>query len=109
MSRPQQVVDIGERGFRERAQRLAFDDDELVLAHALHPHAVGGKLAVGRGVGAEREQRGVLIRRGDGGGDVHGDFRVSCKIHLPAVLGRFHRYWKPRLAQPIAIWPPSGK
>ena len=49
------MVDIGERRFRERAQRLAFDDDELVLARAFHPHALGGELAVGRGVAAERE------------------------------------------------------
>jgi hypothetical protein len=69
------VVDIGEGRFRERAQRLAFDHDELVPARAFDPHAIGGELAVRRGVATEREQRGVLIRRGDFGVGGHGDFR----------------------------------
>src|SRR5262249_58794944 len=64
VARPQQVVDIGERRFRERAQRLAFDHDELVFARAFQPYAIGGELAVGRGVATEREQRGGAVRRG---------------------------------------------
>ena len=72
---------IGRNFFRAALDRdtdfelVAFNDDELVLARAFHPHALGGELAVGRGVAAERKQRGVLIRWGDGSGRVHGDLR----------------------------------
>src|SRR6266508_1715146 len=70
--RAQQMVDIGERRLGEQAQRLALDDDELVLARAFHPHAVGVELTVGRPIGAEREQRRMLVRRGNLGVGCHG-------------------------------------
>jgi hypothetical protein len=69
------MVDVGERRLRQHAQRLALDDDELVLAGALQAHAVGAELAVGRAVGAQREKGRVLVRRGgDVGGGGHDDF-----------------------------------
>src|SRR5262249_60228185 len=87
--RPQQVVDVGERRFRERAQRLAFDDDEVMAAHALRAHAIGGELAVGRGVGAQREKRGGLLRRGGGGGGGAWGFLVLGEPTSRGVFGGF--------------------
>ena len=59
------MVDVGKRGLRERAQRLAGDDDDLLAHDRLHAHAVGGELAVGRCVGAERKQRRVTVGRAE--------------------------------------------
>ena len=73
MPGPQQMINVAEGGFGERAQRLAFDHHELSAAHALEPHALARELAIGRLVLAEREQRRMLIGRGDLGGGVHGD------------------------------------
>ncbi len=48
MSRPQQVVDVGEGGLGERTQCLAGNHDDLLPHDLLHPHAVERNLAVGR-------------------------------------------------------------
>jgi len=48
MRGPQQVVDVGERGLGERAQRLAGHHDDLLAHDFLHAHPIGGNLAVGR-------------------------------------------------------------
>jgi hypothetical protein len=51
-------------------------DHHHLLAHdLLDPHALGRDLAIDGLVGPQRKQRGVLVRRGDGGrrkGGVHG-------------------------------------
>ena len=43
----QQMIDVGERRLRERAQRLARDDDDVLAHDALDAQAVGRDLAVG--------------------------------------------------------------
>ncbi len=63
MRRAQQVIDVGERGLRERPHRLMRDDQHLPPEDGLDAHAVRGELAVGGGVLAEREQRGVAVGR----------------------------------------------
>jgi hypothetical protein len=68
---PQQMIDVGKRGLRKDAQRVAPDHDDILAHDPLDPHAVGGKLAVGRGVPAGGKQRGVLVGR-DGDGSIHG-------------------------------------
>ena len=77
----QQMIDVGEGGLRQRAQRLARHHQHLLAHRALDADAQGaagrtinGELAVGRFVLAERKQRGVLIggRRVSGEGGVHG-------------------------------------
>jgi hypothetical protein len=78
MVRPQEMIDVGERRLRQCAQRFALDDDELMISGALHPHAVGGQLAIARRILAEREQRRVFVRGGDLGGCVHGDPGLEC-------------------------------
>ena len=69
----QQMIDVGERGLRQRAERLARHDQHLLAHDALDAHAVGD-FAVGRWVLAEGEERGVLVGGcwvgGEGG--VHG-------------------------------------
>ena len=77
MPRPQIMIDVAERGLRERPQRLARHHQHVLAQHLLDPHALGRDLLVGRGVRAERKQRRVLVGRngfwsGDGGGGVHG-------------------------------------
>ncbi len=74
MRGPQQMIDVDEGGLGERAQRLARHDQHVVAHDFFDAHAVGGELAVGRVVRAEREQRACACR-GDGGrgdGGVHG-------------------------------------
>ena len=80
MPRPQIMIDVAERGLRQRPQRLARHHQHVLAQHLLDPHAVGGDLLVRRGVRAQRKQRRVLVGRngfriGDGGGGVHGDAR----------------------------------
>ena len=69
MRRAQQMIDVGERRLSQRAERLARHHQHVFAQHALDPHALGGDLAVGRLILAEREQRRVLIRRGRMGGE----------------------------------------
>ena len=70
----QQMIDVGEGGFRQRPQRLARHHQHFLAQHPLDAQPVGGDFAVGRRVLAEREQRGVLVRRRRVGGEggVHG-------------------------------------
>ena len=70
----QQMIDIGERGFGQRAQRLARHHQHFFAQDFFDAQAVCGDFAVGRCVLAEREERGVLVGgRGVGGeGGVHG-------------------------------------
>src|SRR5215218_501793 len=91
------MVDIRERRLGEHAQRLVLDDDELVLAGAFDPHALAAELAVGRGVGAEWEQRRVLVGRGDLGMDTHG---------RTILLGSFPRKREP-IFQRRWLWVPA--
>ena len=68
----QQVIDIGKRRLRQRAERLARHHQHVLAHDALDAHAIGD-LAVRRGVVAEGEERGVLVggRRVGGEGGVH--------------------------------------
>jgi hypothetical protein len=67
------MVDVGEGGLRECAERFVRHDQHLLAHDALDLHAVGD-FAVGRWVFAQREERGVLVGgcwvAGEGG--VHG-------------------------------------
>ena len=73
MRRAQQMIDVDERGLRQRAHRLVRDDDDVLAHHFLDPHALAGDFPIRRGVLAERKQRRVLVGRDRGGdGDVHG-------------------------------------
>ena len=76
------MIDVGERGLAERAQRLVADHQH-VLAHYLFDLDAGDiELAIRRLVRTERKQRRVVIGR-DGGrrdGGVHG----------------FDPYWQPK-------------
>src|SRR3977135_4442295 len=72
------MIDVAERGFAERPQRLARHYQHVPAQDLLDPHALGRDLLVRRGVLAERKQRRVLVGRnggwiGDGGGGVHGE------------------------------------
>src|SRR5262249_50562409 len=78
---------------RQRAERLALDHDHVAAHDLFDAHAVGGQLAVWRVVLAEREQRRVLVGRGDLGGGVHEDSGFSAP--------------RPR-RQPLTIGWPSG-
>jgi hypothetical protein len=77
MRRPQQMIDVGEGGFRERAQRLARHHQDLLAHDFLDADAVSGDLAVGRRVLAERKQRRVLVWRGRMCGKVRGAFMLA--------------------------------
>ena len=74
MRRAQQMIDVGERGLRERAHRLMRDDQHFTAEDGFDAHALGGELAIGGGVLAEREQRRVAVGRERMGreGGVHG-------------------------------------
>src|SRR4029079_7596459 len=74
MRRTQEVVDVGERRLRQHPQRVARDDQNLFVQHALDAQPVGGEFSVRRLVLAEREQRRVPVggRRVGGEGSVHG-------------------------------------
>ncbi len=91
MAGPQVMVDVAERGLRQRPQRLARHHQHVPAQHLLDPHAVGRDLLVGRGVGPERKQRGVPVGRhglgvGKGGGGVHGlARRLGAAREAPAV------------------------
>ena len=75
MRRAQQMIDVGEGGLGQRAQRLVRDHQHVLAHHLLDRDAADVELAIGRLVGAERKQRRVVVR-GDGGGwgdgGVHG-------------------------------------
>ncbi len=78
MPRPQIVIDVTERGFGERAQRLPRHHQHVLAQHLLDPDALARDLLVGRGIRAKREQGRVLVGRnglllvGKGGRGVHG-------------------------------------
>ncbi len=61
MARPQQMVGVDRGGFSQRADRLAVDDEEFVVAHLLRAHALRRDEAIGGLVLAEREEGAVLI------------------------------------------------
>ena len=98
------MVDVDEGRLGERAQRLARDHQHLAAHRVLDPHALGGELAVGRGVLAERKQRRVLVGRDDLGGGVHrGDSGYD-----PVVISGFRRPAKRQLHRsftPPRHWP----
>ena len=56
MRRAQKMIDVGEGGLRQRAQRLALDHQHVAAHDFFDAHALVGELAVGRLVGAEREE-----------------------------------------------------
>jgi len=87
----QEMIDVVERGFRERAHRLMGDDEHLAAEHRLDAYAVGGELAVGRGVRPEREERRVTVRRDDGGsqGGVHGKSWHLLQRSIAAFVTHF--------------------
>ena len=62
MPRPQIMVDVAERGLRQRPQRLARHHQHVLAQHLLDPHAFGGDLLVGRGVGAQAETAACACR-----------------------------------------------
>ncbi len=70
--RAQQMIDVGERGLAERAQRLVADHQHVLAHHLLDLHAADIELAIGRLVGAERKQRRVMV--GGRGSGVRGAF-----------------------------------
>ena len=78
----QQMIDVGESGFRQRAQRLARHHQHLLAQDLFDAQTVGGDFAVGRGVLAEREERGVLVggRWMGGEGGVHGGLRIGRNL-----------------------------
>ena len=81
------MIDVGEGGLRERAQRLVLDHQHVAAQDLLHPHTLVGELAIGRLVGAEREQRRVVVGRqriGDGG--VHGGLLPGLKLPVPLTM-----------------------
>ena len=63
MAGPQIMIDVAERGLRQRPQRLARHHQHVLAQHLLDPHALGRDLLVGRGVRPERKQRRVLVGR----------------------------------------------
>ena len=63
MRRAQQMIDVVERGLRQRAQGFARHHQHVFAHDALDAHAVGCDFPVRRIVLAERKQRRVLIRR----------------------------------------------
>jgi hypothetical protein len=71
------VIDVDIGSFRQRPDRLARDHHHLAAAELLDPHALGGELAVGRLVLAEREQGGVLVGGDGDDGGVHGDQPIA--------------------------------
>ena len=71
--RAQQMIDVGEGGLGERAQRLVADHQHVFAHDLLDADAADVELAVGRLVGPEREQGRVVVR-GDGGGWGKGAF-----------------------------------
>ncbi len=78
MTGPQIMIDVAERGLRQRPQRLARHHQHVPAQHLLDPHAFGRDFLVRRGVLAERKQRRVLVGWngfwvGKSGGDVHGN------------------------------------
>ena len=48
MRRTQEMIDVGEGGFGERAQSFARHHQHLFAEHALDPQPLGGDLAIGR-------------------------------------------------------------
>jgi hypothetical protein len=87
MRRTQEVVDVGERRLRQHPQRVARDDQNLFVQHALDAQPVGGEFSVRRLVLAEREQRRVPVggRRVGGEGSVHGmKSNMECRGSNPA-------------------------
>ncbi len=72
--RPQQMIDVGEGGLGQRAQRLGRDHQHVAAHDFFHAHAGGAELSVRRLVRPEREERGVGVGRRDRGcdGGVHG-------------------------------------
>src|SRR5262249_28986299 len=68
----QQMIDVDEGGFRERAQHLAPDDEHVAPHGLLDSHAIPGTLAIGRAVRAEWQPRRWLVGRSCRNGSVHG-------------------------------------
>lgn len=65
------------------------DDQHLSAEDGLDPHAVAGDLAIGGGVRAELEQRGVFVWREGVGreGGVHGETASQrCRGEVSAYL-----------------------
>ena len=48
MRRTQEMIDVGEGGFRERTQRFARHHQHLFAEHALDAQPLGGDFAIGR-------------------------------------------------------------
>ena len=68
MPRPQIMVDVAERGLRQRPQRLARHHQHVLAQHVFDPHALGGDLPVRRGVGARAGTAGCACRAERAGG-----------------------------------------
>ena len=94
--RAQQMIDVGEGGLGERAQRLVADHQHVLAHHLFDAHAADVELAVGRLVRPERKQRRVVVR-GDGGGwgegGVHGEplLSVRYKYHYISLANAINR------------------
>ena len=79
------MIDVGERRLAQRPHRLMRDDQHLAPEDGFHPDAVGGELAIGGGVLAQREERRVLVGRdgsGRGDGGVHGGTNLVIAASL---------------------------
>ncbi len=81
----EQMIDVGERRLRQRAERVAGHHQYFFAQHELDPHALGGDLAVRRLILAKREQRRVLVgrRRMGGKGGVHS--ALPCRDRLAVI------------------------
>jgi len=83
MRRAQQMIDVVERGLRQRAQGFARHHHDVFAHDSFDAHAqicaVRCDFPVRRVVLADRKQRRVLIwrRRMSADGDVHAKFRLG--------------------------------
>ena len=82
VTRPQQMIDVGECRLRQRPQRLALHNQHIAARSTVSSRTpVAGELAVRGAVLPERKQRRVPIRRhSDGNGGVHFMLQVAYPI-----------------------------
>ena len=109
----QQMIDVGERGLRQRAERLARHHQHLLAHDASRRARRRRDLAVGRRVLAERKQRRVLIggRRVGGEGGVHGIQCAGFHLQIARSEAIFQALSAPRCyrrAQSACIEPPGS-
>jgi hypothetical protein len=77
------VVDVGEGGLGQRAQRLVLDDQHVAAHNFFHPHPADAELSVRRLVGAEGEERRVVVGGYYGGGGGVHEQGLVVDLELP--------------------------